>query len=129
MSSFSTYNPATGEVVKKFEHLSWEKSEHAIFSAHQDFQIWRKKSFAERSKVLVDLAVSLRAHKDRLAEQMHLEMGKLLEEGRAEVEKCAVTCEYFAKEAPGFLANQKSSSPYNDAEVSFQPLGVIFCIM
>ncbi len=129
MGSFTTMNPATGEVLKTHEHLSWEKTEHAILSAHKDFLVWRKYSFAERSKVMSQLATSLRNHKTEIAKQMNLEMGKLIEEGKAEVEKCAMTCDYYAKEAQGMLANQKSQSPYADSEVSFQPVGVIFSIM
>ncbi|QDK37731.1 NAD-dependent succinate-semialdehyde dehydrogenase [Bdellovibrio sp. NC01] len=129
MSSFTTVNPATGDVVKTFEHLSWEKSKKAIDDAHNDFLKWRKYSFEERGDVLRQLAVALRAHKDEIAKTMHLEMGKLLEEGKAEVEKCATTCDYFAKEAKNMLANQAASSPYARAEVTFQPQGVIFSIM
>ncbi|MBO9667215.1 MAG: aldehyde dehydrogenase family protein, partial [Bdellovibrio sp.] len=129
MSSFSTVNPATGDKLKTFEHLSWEKTEGEILAAKKDFDKWRRTSFAERSKVLNSLAASLRAHKDDLAKQMNLEMGKLVVEGQAEVEKCAVTCEYYAKEAEGMLKNQPALSPYASAEVSFSPLGVIFSVM
>ncbi|WP_413574537.1 aldehyde dehydrogenase family protein [Bdellovibrio sp. HCB290] len=129
MSSFSTVNPTTGELLKKFEHVTWDQAELMILDAKKDFDQWRKFSFTERSKVLNNLAASLRKHSDDLALQMNLEMGKLIPEGKAEVEKCAVTCEYYAKEAPGMLRNQSSGSPYQSAEVSFQPLGVVFSIM
>ncbi|WP_413557079.1 aldehyde dehydrogenase family protein [Bdellovibrio sp. HCB209] len=129
MSSFSTVNPATGEQLKKFEHATWDQAERMILDAKNDFEKWRKVSFSERSKVLNNLAASLRKHSDDLALQMHLEMGKLIPEGKAEVEKCAVTCEYYAKEAATMLQNQKTASPYQSAEVSFLPLGVVFSIM
>ncbi|UYL08058.1 aldehyde dehydrogenase family protein [Bdellovibrio sp. SKB1291214] len=129
MASFSTVNPATGEQLQKFEHVTWDQAELMILNAKKDFEKWRKVSFAERSKVLNNLAASLRKHSDDLALQMNLEMGKLIPEGKAEVEKCAVTCEFYAKEAPAMLANQKSASPYKEAEVSFLPLGVIFSVM
>lgn len=129
MGSFTTVNPATGEVLKTFEHLSWEKTEQAILSAHKDFLVWRKYSFAERAKIISQLATSLRNHKTKIAKQMNLEMGKLIEEGNAEIEKCAMTCDYYAQEAAGMLANQKAQSPYTSAEVSFQPVGVVFSIM
>ena len=129
MSSFSTVNPATGETLKTFDHVPWEKAEKTILAAHKDFQVWRKRSFEERARVVSLLANSLRTHKNDIAKQMHLEMGKLMEEGLAEVEKCATTCDYFAKEAARMLANQKTDSPYGSAEVSFQPVGVVFSIM
>lgn len=130
MSAFSTVNPATGEVLKNYRYASWEEAELAIRSAYHDFQIWRKTSLQERSQILHHLARALREHKTEFAQLMNQEMGKLLSEGKAEVEKCAVTCEYYAKEAQGMLRNQEvTSSPYTLAEVSFQPLGVIFSIM
>ncbi|WII70957.1 NAD-dependent succinate-semialdehyde dehydrogenase [Bdellovibrio sp. 22V] len=129
MESFSTVNPATGDVVKTYTHLSWEDTEKEIIKASQDFQLWRAASWDERSRVLHLLAQSLRHHKTEIAEVMNREMGKLISEGKAEVEKCAVTCEYYAKEAPGMLRNQPAASPYTSAEVSFQPLGVIFSVM
>ncbi|MGE5087006.1 MAG: NAD-dependent succinate-semialdehyde dehydrogenase [Bacillota bacterium] len=129
MNSFSTVNPATGQILKPYKHLSWDEAQQLILAAKNDFQKWRKTPMTERSKVLVHVASTLRAHKKDLAEQMNLEMGKLLAEGEAEVEKCAVTCEFYAKEAVGMLKNQPALSPYTMAEVSFQPLGVIFSIM
>nr|WP_295905008.1 aldehyde dehydrogenase family protein [uncultured Bdellovibrio sp.] len=130
MSSFSTVNPATGDTLKTYQHVTWDEAQKAIQAASQDFQIWRKASWEERSQALHKLAAALRAHKTEFAQMMNQEMGKLLSEGKAEIEKCAVTCEFYAKEAPGMLRNQPAvSSPYTSAEVSFQPLGVVFSIM
>ncbi|KYG65346.1 succinate-semialdehyde dehydrogenase [Bdellovibrio bacteriovorus] len=130
MNTFSTVNPATGETLKTYQHTSWEESQKAIQGACEDFSKWRKTSFEERAVVLNKLAQSLRQHKTELAQMMNAEMGKLIAEGKAEVEKCAVTCEYYAKEAAHMLKNQvAASSPYKTAEVSFQPLGVVFSIM
>nr|BFD59548.1 NAD-dependent succinate-semialdehyde dehydrogenase [Bdellovibrio sp. CKG001] len=130
MSSFQTVNPATGDILKSYQHLSWAEAEKQIEQAAKDFQIWRKVSFMDRAEVLHKLATSLRTHKTDLAQVMNQEMGKLISEGKAEVEKCAVTCEYYAKEAQGMLKNQVAvSSPYAHAEVSFQPLGVVFSVM
>ncbi len=130
MNSFSTVNPATGEVLKTYQHLDWKEAEKAVQAAAKDFQVWRKTSWEERSQALHKLAQSLRTHKNDFAQIMHQEMGKLISEAKAEIEKCAVTCEYYAKEAPGMLRNQAAvSSPYTSAEVSFQPLGVVFSIM
>ncbi len=130
MSAFQTVNPATGDVLKSYNHLSWSDTEKNIEQAAKDFQIWRKVSFKERSEVLLQLAQALRTHKSELAQMMNQEMGKLIAEGKAEVEKCAVTCEHYAKEAETMLKNQvAASSPYKHAEVSFQPVGVVFSVM
>ncbi|UOF02085.1 aldehyde dehydrogenase family protein [Bdellovibrio reynosensis] len=130
MGSFSTVNPATGEVLKSYKHISFDKAEKVIADANDDFKVWRKTSFAERSDVLKKLADGLRKHKAEFAELMHLEMGKLVAEAKAEIDKCIMTCEYYAESGPSMLQNQKATpSTYPSAEVSFQPLGVIFSIM
>lgn len=130
MSAFQTVNPATGDVLKSYNHLSWADTEKNIEQAAKDFQVWRKVSFKDRAEVLLKLAQALRTHKSELAQMMNQEMGKLIAEGKAEVEKCAVTCEHYAKEAETMLKNQvAASSPYKHAEVSFQPMGVVFSVM
>lgn len=130
MGSFSTLNPATGVVLKSYDYVSPVEAEHAVLAAQSDFNVWRKISLNEKEKVLLSLAQKLRAEKEDLAQSMHNEMGKTIAESFAEIEKCAVTCEFYAGEAASMLKNEKvSSSPYASAEVSFQPLGVIFCIM
>lgn len=130
MAAFSTVNPATGNILKTYQHLSWQETERILAAAAEDFKIWRKTSLESRSQVLYRLAQALRSHKAEFARIMNQEMGKLISEGNAEVEKCAVTCEYYAKEASGMLRNQVAPlSPYASAEVSFQPIGPVFCIM
>lgn len=130
MSEFHTVNPASGEVLKSYPHMSWPEAETQINRAAKDFEVWRQKTFFERGMVLRKLAESLRKQKSDLAQTMNLEMGKLIIEGKAEVEKCAVTCEYYAEHAETMLRNQVvPSSPYAQAEVSFQPQGVIFSVM
>lgn len=130
MSEFNTINPATGDVLKSYHHMSWPEAETQIHQAAQDFQVWRRKSFAERAVILRKFAEVLRQQKSELAQIMNQEMGKLISEGKAEVEKCAVTCEYYAENGEIMLRNQVvPSSPYAQAEVSFQPQGVIFSVM
>lgn len=129
MDTFTTTNPATGETLKHYSHIDFKKAEKEILAAHADFNIWRKSSFTQRWETLLALAELLRRHKDEIVEVMTLEMGKLASEGKAEVDKCIATCEYYAKEGESILASQNVSSGYQQSRVSFQPLGVILSIM
>lgn len=129
-SQFTTQNPATGEILKTYQHLSWDEVQKIIMAADHDFQKWRKTQWDTRSLTLQRLAAALKEHKNEFASLMQNEMGKSLAEGKAEVDKCAMTCEYYAQAAPEMLQNrQVQGSSYLKAEVSFQPLGVIFSIM
>lgn len=130
MKTFSTVNPATGNILKHYEHLPWSQVDLIIAESVFDFNTWRKTKFEVRAQVLNNLANSLRNHKRELAAIMNEEMGKLVEEAKAEVEKSAATCEFYAQNAAIMLKNQSAANtPYSMAEVSFQPLGPIFCIM
>ena len=71
----------------------------------------------------------MRARKFELAELMADEMGKVLRDGVAEVEKCASCCDYFAENAPQFLANRKIETDALDSYVAFDPLGVVLAVM
>ena len=126
---FQTLNPATGDVLSNYKHISWQKAEIAIQAAHDEFKKWKKESFAERGKVLLALARSLAEAKTSLARSMTLEMGKSEAEAKLEIDKCILACEYYAENAEKFLANQPTESNYKSSFVSFQPLGVILCIM
>jgi succinate-semialdehyde dehydrogenase/glutarate-semialdehyde dehydrogenase len=60
---------------------------------------------------------------------MCAEMGKTLSDGRAEIEKCAFNCDYFAKHAEGFLADQPVDMGGPKAFITFSPLGVVLAVM
>ena len=70
------------------------------------FDAWRRTSFAERAMRMSAAAAVLRRRCDEFARLMTAEMGKTLSEGRAEIEKCALNCDYFAENADAFLAPQ-----------------------
>jgi succinate-semialdehyde dehydrogenase/glutarate-semialdehyde dehydrogenase len=56
-------------------------------------------------------------------------MGKPLAQARAEVEKCALACEYYARHAAGFLADEMPVGAPANSRVTFQPLGVVLAVM
>ncbi|MFN8271554.1 MAG: NAD-dependent succinate-semialdehyde dehydrogenase [Chitinophagaceae bacterium] len=63
----------------------------------------KKTSFAERSALVMRVADLLITHRDEYAMLVTNEMGKVLREAKAEVEKCATTCRYYAEHAESFL--------------------------
>jgi succinate-semialdehyde dehydrogenase/glutarate-semialdehyde dehydrogenase len=56
-------------------------------------------------------------------------MGKPLKDGKAEAEKCAWVCEFYAENAERFLAPRPETSDGSQAYVRFDPLGVILAVM
>jgi succinate-semialdehyde dehydrogenase/glutarate-semialdehyde dehydrogenase len=90
---------------------------------------WRHTSFAERSAIIQKAAAILRARKDEFARLMTEEMGKTLDEGRAEVEKCASHCDWFADHAETYLAEEPVDLGNGETFVTFNPIGVVLAVM
>jgi succinate-semialdehyde dehydrogenase/glutarate-semialdehyde dehydrogenase len=124
-----TVNPATGEPGKSYDATTMLAARDAAHAARKAFEEWRRTSFAERSKVLHKAAEILRAREDEFARLMTDEMGKTLTDGRAEVEKCAVNCDWFADHAEEYLANEPVDFDGEEAFVTFNPLGVVLAVM
>ena len=122
-------NPATGEEVNRFQEMGPKQAVQAIEQAHQAYESWRKVPFAERAKLMKRAAQILRENAKAYAELMAVEMGKVVREGRAEVEKCALVCDYYADHAQAMLNSEPVVSDAGKSFVAFQPLGVVLAVM
>jgi succinate-semialdehyde dehydrogenase/glutarate-semialdehyde dehydrogenase len=60
---------------------------------------------------------------------MTAEMGKPLAQARAEIEKCALGCDYFARYTATFLADERPPGAPKNARVAFAPLGLVLAVM
>jgi succinate-semialdehyde dehydrogenase/glutarate-semialdehyde dehydrogenase len=127
--AFESINPATGEVLEVFEEWPVEKTQSVIGEVHGAWLQWRQTSFARREELMKRAAATLRQNRDEYARIMALEMGKPISEGRAEVEKCAWVCDYYAENAIRFLAVEPAESDGSRACVAFRPLGTVLAVM
>jgi succinate-semialdehyde dehydrogenase/glutarate-semialdehyde dehydrogenase len=101
----------------------------ALQGAVQAGAVWRDTGPAERAPLLRRAADVLRRHLDEYAELVTGEMGKPIRESRAEIEKCAWVCEYYADAGPGFLEDEIIASDAGRSLVAWQPLGTVLAIM
>jgi len=124
-----TVNPATGAPGKSYEETSLAEAKDAAAAARKSFLDWRRTSFAERSAIIHAAAGILRARKDEFARLMTDEMGKTIDEGRAEIEKCAFHCDWFADHAQNYLADEPVDIGAGETFVTFNPLGVVLAVM
>ncbi|GIV78408.1 MAG: aldehyde dehydrogenase [Litorilinea sp.] len=127
--ALESINPATGEVVARYEEMKPQQVEEILQQAHQAFQSWRRTPFARRADLLREAARVLRGRAQEYARLMALEMGKPVRDGRAEVEKCAWACEYYAEKGEAFLAPELVETDASKSYVSYQPLGVVLAVM
>ncbi|HWU93875.1 MAG TPA: aldehyde dehydrogenase family protein, partial [Sphingomicrobium sp.] len=127
--TIQTVNPATGEPGKSYDSDDIDDAGAAAKGARAAFEAWRRTSFDERAQAIHKAADILRARKDEFARLMTDEMGKTLDDGRAEVEKCAFHCDWFADHAADYLAREPVDVGGPEAFVTFNPLGVVLAIM
>lgn len=122
-------NPATGQVEAEFAPLSAAAAMAKLDQAETAYQSWRRTSLARRRRLLLTLAQLLRQERDRFAPFITREMGKLIGEARAEIEKCAWLCEYYAGTGARHLRPQRVKTEARDTYVRFDPLGVVLAVM
>lgn len=125
----TSVNPATGKVLAEYDIYDEKKVSNALRVAEKAFDQWKEFSLKERAVVMKKIAAQLRKDKQKLAELATREMGKPIVQSLAEVEKCAYTFEYYAKEGVRFLKDELVKTDARKSYVSFQPLGVVLAIM
>ena len=97
-------SPLTGEVLETFDDTPPETVDEIVRRAATAFHVWRKTAIADRAAGLRAVARVLRTNAERYARTMAREMGKPVVQGEAEIEKCAVGCEFYAEHGETYLA-------------------------
>jgi succinate-semialdehyde dehydrogenase/glutarate-semialdehyde dehydrogenase len=127
--AIATVNPATGELIKKFEALTDAQVEEKVRRATDTFSTYRKVPFAQRARMMIKAAEILETEKDTFGRLMTLEMGKPLKAGVAEAAKCATACRYYAENAERFLADEVVETPARKSFIRYLPIGPVLAIM
>ncbi|ACY16864.1 betaine-aldehyde dehydrogenase [Haliangium ochraceum] len=95
--TFSSINPATGQVLCEVERAGAEEVDAAVQAAAAGMATWAATPLAERALVLRRAAALLRARNDELAELEVLDTGKPIAEARTvDVVSGADCLDYFA---------------------------------
>src|SRR3989344_2428636 len=129
LSSFISVNPTTGKVLKTYRYAPISELQTVFKQSQQAFLKWKTLSLADRIVFLSKVGKQLRNHNEAYARMITLEMGKLYTEAVAEVEKCALACDYFCDNASDFLKDEIIRTEYTKSYVRFDPLGTILAIM
>jgi len=126
---FVSINPADGSSSGTIAALTGVQLEDALQQSARSAPAWRASTVDERAALVRQAAAVLRGHSEEFARTMTLEMGKPIGEARAEIEKCALCCEYYADHGPAFLADEVIASDAGRSLVAYQPLGTVLAIM
>ena len=127
--SLQSINPATGTVLERFEETAPPQVDRILARADTEWRDWSRRPVAQRVAPLSAAARLLRDRKERYARFMALEMGKPLEQGAAEAEKCAWACDYYAEHASAMLADVPRQTDASRSYIRFDAIGVVLAIM
>ena len=91
-------NPATGEQIGTVAHAERPELDRALASAAKGFEVWRRTSSVERSKIMRKAADILRERVDHIATLMVMEQGKPFIEAKGETSLAPENIEWMAEE-------------------------------
>ncbi len=125
----SSINPTNHVIIATYEEHTPEEINNIIEETAAVQLGWERTAFSQRSKRMESAARVLRNNAGQYARLITSEMGKPLKEARAEVEKCAAVCDYYASHAEGFLTNETIATDATDSYISYAPLGIVLAVM
>ncbi len=122
-------NPYTRKVIAQYKEHNAEESAQLIEQCHRTYQEWKQLTYNERGKLFKKMAALLQSEKQSLAELITTEMGKIISESVAEVEKCAWLCDYYADNTERLLQPEFYEADVTKSYVRFEPIGPVYGIM
>ncbi|MCG9896224.1 MAG: aldehyde dehydrogenase family protein [Fimbriimonadaceae bacterium] len=100
-----------------------------IVAAVQAFHLWREVPAPRRGELVRLLGEELRAHKEDLARLVTLECGKILEEGRGEVQEMIDICDFavgLSRQLYGLtIASERPNHVMQENWLPLGPVGII----
>ena len=129
MNTVQSINPATETSIACYDLHAAEMVDRILKQSWNCFQVWQSTALTQRADCLNKLACLLRDRATELSQLITAEVGKPILQSRAEIEKCATTCEFFADAAPAFLASQQIPTEATRSYVRFDPLGPVLAVM
>ncbi|MFJ9712494.1 NADP-dependent succinic semialdehyde dehydrogenase [Streptomyces sp. NPDC101234] len=131
----ATVNPANGETLETFEAMDEDELERRLELAEATFRTYRTSTFAERARLLHGAADLLDGDQEDIARTMTTEMGKPVEQARAEAAKCAKAMRWYADHAEELLADEEPAetdvkdSGASRVRVRYRPIGPVLAVM
>jgi succinate-semialdehyde dehydrogenase / glutarate-semialdehyde dehydrogenase len=130
MPEVTTVDPSTGAALATYPATDVDGALRVLAAVHAALPAWAARPVEERAELVRAVGAQLRKQADDLAALMTAEMGKPIGEARAEVEKSATACDYYADRGPGFLAPRSVDVGITQrAWVGHEPIGVVLAVM
>ena len=129
-TGYRVENPATGEIVERFDTATDEQIGQVIDEAQAAYLKWREKSIEDRAAIVNKVAALFGERKEELAKIIAEEMGKPVPEGIEEAEFSEAIFNYYADNGPEFSKDEEIKSfSGGKAYIQRRPVGVLLGIM
>ena len=126
---FDSSNPHNKKSLGKFPKSNEKDVIAAIDAAATVYEQWKQVPAPKRGEILLHIAALLRKDKERLARIMTLEMGKVLNEARGDVQEAIDVAEYMAGEGRRLFGQTTPSELPDKACMTIRvPIGVVALI-
>jgi alpha-ketoglutaric semialdehyde dehydrogenase len=127
--TFRTINPTNGESVGEFVAATAEDVDRAVAAARAAAPGWRDTPAPKRGEILLVAATLLKHRKEEIARTVTREMGKIIAEGRGDVQESIDFIEFMAGEGRRLRGETVPSELHRKICLTFrQPKGVVACI-
>jgi L-aminoadipate-semialdehyde dehydrogenase len=121
-----SYNPATGAELGRVQLAREEEYDEAVWQASRTFERWRTFPAPQRGEIVREIGEALRAAKDELGKLVTLECGKILAEGRGEVQEMIDIAGFAAGLSRQLYGlTMPSERPGHRMYEQWHPLGVV----
>lgn len=119
-------NPATGEELAQVQMSTEQDVNLAVKAAHEAQKIWSKVPAPKRADYLYEIGRLMKERKEQLAQVLTKEMGKVIEEGRGEVQEGIDMAYYMAGEGRRLFGETTPSELADKFAMSIRtPIGVV----
>ena len=125
-ATVASLNPADGTELGRVPLASAEDYERTVAKSIDVFQRWRMFPAPKRGEIVREIGDELRRHKDDLGTLVTLEMGKILAEGKGEVQEMIDIADFavgLSRQLYGLTI--ASERPEHRMLEQWQPLGVV----
>jgi L-aminoadipate-semialdehyde dehydrogenase len=122
----ASFNPANGEELGRVRLAEEEDYDDVLWDAVKTFERWRMEPAPKRGEIVREIGEALRAAKDELGSLVTLEMGKILAEGRGEVQEMIDIATFAAGLSRQLYGlSMHSERPGHRMYEQWHPLGVV----
>jgi succinate-semialdehyde dehydrogenase/glutarate-semialdehyde dehydrogenase len=127
--NYQTINPFNNQVIKSFEYDTADQISLVLERSHNAFRSWKFTSLEKRLDKMHNLINVLEKEKDSLSKLITLEMGKPIQESRAEINKSINHIKYYIKNSAEFLHPKSINFDNHHNKLVHEPLGVCLSIV